>query len=83
MGDGLTEAAKNELKEAIRIVREDRFEKYARERIKHHATNPANPGVEPPPVKTGTETDPPVTDPPGGATGEKSKSGYWGELLED
>lgn len=79
----LSEDAKKELADAIRIVREDKFEAFARAHIGTYksSTEPsADPGktgggpADPPPPKTGE--DPP--DPP-----KPPKSGYWGELLTD
>lgn len=62
----LTPEAKAEIAEAIRIVREDRFEKFLRERLgKPSGNDPPNP--TPPPPKDPTN-DPP-TDPP--------KRGLW------
>lgn len=90
----LTEAAKAEIAEAIRIVREDRFEKYARTALGKHTPPPT---VEPPvdelikpdEVKADkkTPTDP-VNPPPKKEEPEviepsKKKSAYWGEILSD
>ena len=83
----LTDAAKAEIADAIRIVREDKFEKFVRERMAK-PTDP--PPTDPPtPPKTGEPvppppkpTDPPPTDPP---TPPKtgSKSAWWGEIYSD
>lgn len=80
----LTEDAKKELDDAIRIVREDRFEKFVRE---NHGKTPTPVTVEevkdelvlpddgktPPPAKK--ETTPPDNNLP-----PKRNSAYWGEL---
>jgi hypothetical protein len=78
----LSEDAKTELKNAIRIVREDKFEAYARGALSGFApkpptsTPPADPNVPPgPPPKP---DDGPPADPP-----KVKKGGYWGELLDD
>jgi hypothetical protein len=79
MTDGLTEAAKTEIAEAIRIVREDRFEKFVRSRTTPPKVDdppkddPPNP---PPPKDDPKPTDDPKNDPP------KRHSSYWGEILE-
>lgn len=77
----LTEDAKNEIREAVRIVREDRT--YA---MLHGLANPpkADPPADPPtppvpPGPTPPPADPPPTDPP---TPPK-RDAYWGELLTD
>ncbi len=91
--DELTDAAKAEIREAIRIVREDRFEKYVRER----AVKPPEPPANPPTKAPEGPTPPPAKDPAGPAgpagTGvpeglpsagpepEVERSRYWGEIL--
>ena len=91
MPDGLTDAAKAEIAEAIRIVREDKFEKYVRERTpntpkeepkeepKDEIIVPDPPKATPPPPKDPKDSDPKV-DP----TGENApkRSAYWGEILD-
>lgn len=80
----LTDAAKAEIKEAIRIVREDRFEKYVRERTakvdpptpKPNDPPAPTPPVPPVPPKPSDPPTPTPTDPP-----EKEHSRYWGEIL--
>ena len=74
----LTEDAKKELREAIRIVREDRFEAYVRQQhAKPPATDPESKlekdGPNPPPEKTVEKEE----------VKEPNKSAYWGELLND
>jgi hypothetical protein len=65
----LTDEARAELAEAIRIVREDRFENYVRGRLTGPPTDP-NPGPgDPPPPKPGDPVNP----------GPKKKGLYWGE----
>lgn len=82
----LTDDAKNEIKEAIRIVREDRFEKFAREKL---TTRQETPKVEKQDELLTPETDTP-TPPPAKPKEElpkeeppKRKSAYWGEILTD
>jgi hypothetical protein len=60
------------IKEAVHIVREDRFEKFVRGKV-GGATPPPG-GPTPPPGKPG---DPPADPLP------KRKSIWWGEQLED
>lgn len=69
----LSEDAKKELKEAIRIVREDKFEAFAREHLGGYKARDV-PG-EPPADPNDPPKDPNPTDPP-----KPRKSGYWGEL---
>lgn len=91
MSDGLTDEAKAELQAAIALIREDRFEKYARTAIKKNTPKPADPPppptpqpVDPPPPKNDPPTppppkvDPPPTDPP-----PKKKRMWWGDALDD
>ena len=83
---GLTEDAKNEIAAAIAIVRADKFEQHARSVLaKHTPKDPPkdpliedDPPVNPPPPKDPKDppTDPP-TDPP------KTRSRYWGEILDE
>lgn len=78
----LTDAAKAEIRQAIQIVREDRFEKYIRDR-EEKRTPPADPPKDPPkdPSNPPPPKDPP-TDPPTPPT-EKEYSRYWGEIIRD
>lgn len=83
----LTDDAKAEIKAAIAIIREDRFEAYVRSRQK-----PADPPpkedeliVEDPPKgtpPTGTPA-PPAKETPPKETPPPKKSAYWGEILND
>jgi len=86
--DELTNAAKAEIHEAIRIIREDRFEKYVRER----AVKPPEPPANPPTKAPEGPTPPPAKGPAGPANGNPSgapvpaepeveRSRYWGEIL--
>lgn len=82
----LTDDAKAEIAEAIRIIREDRFEKFVRE---HSVRNTPQPKVEevlqeeetgkdgptPPPAKE-TEAEKETDAPP------KQHSRYWGEIFD-
>ena len=78
----LTDDAKKAIADAIRIVREDKFEAYARSTIGKHGNNPANPGVDPPPPKTGDE--PPKDTSALPADGDnKEHSHYWGDIFKD
>lgn len=82
----LTDDARKELREAVRIVREDKFEAFVRSRVpkndppndppKDPLLDPPKNDPEPPPPKD-PPTDPP-TDPPKGR-----KSAWWGELIDD
>lgn len=81
----LTEDAKAELAAAIAIVREDRFEKFVRSHTVKPVEKPKDPvldddekGPNPPPPK-----DDPETDPKNDPDKPKSKSAWWGELMED
>lgn len=66
----LTDEAKAEIAEAVRIVREDRFEAYVRDRL--GATPPTN-GPPAPPAKPEPTTEPP-----------KEKKGlWWGDALNE
>lgn len=77
----LSDDAKKELKEAIRIVREDRFETHARGVLSSFA--PKDPPTDPPKDPNNPNPPPPKDpkDPPD--TPKTTKSGYWGELLND
>ena len=75
----LTDDARNELRAAIAIVREDRFEKYIRTNHFPPKTNTDEEGkdkdgVKPPPEKEGENE---------GVKEEPKRSAYWGELLSD
>lgn len=90
MVDELTDAAKAAIADAVRIVREDKMDKWIRDRMVKHSgtppTDPPKPPDPPTPPTPPTPTDPPVpppptpTDPP--KPPEKRRSGYWGELDE-
>lgn len=82
----LTEDAKRELQEAIRIVREDRFEKFARGYVSKNAPQKdplidpekdPEKDVPPPPPGKDPETDPEKEEKP------KRTSRYWGELMDE
>jgi len=60
--DGLTPQAKAEIAEAIRIVREDKFEQYARTAIGKHTAKP-EPKPEPEPTPTPTPAPTPAPTP--------------------
>lgn len=86
MTSGLTDAAKAEIKAAIAIIREDRFEAYIRSRTPKPVDPPKDDEiltddkkgkkeeVIPPPAKDKEGDD---NDPPQGR-----KSAYWGEIFE-
>lgn len=78
----LSEDAKKELKDAIRIVREDRFEVHARGVLSGYVPKPP---TDTPPVDPNTPPAPPQRDPGTTETDppKPKKGGYWGELLED
>lgn len=79
--DGLTDAAKKEIADAIRIVREDRFERYVRERLAKNeaAPTPDKPvtdaPVPPPPVPADPQSEPEPPTP-------KKRGLYWGDAEE-
>lgn len=92
----LTQDAKDAIADAIRIVREDRFEKFARERLSQHTTpkNDAGNGangdaqkgngqtdVTPPPAKDSSDQSGQGGQPP--TDGAKPRSLYWGEIDSD
>jgi len=91
MADGLTDAAKAEIAEAIRIVREDKFENHIRGVFSKYlpaekddpkdeliAPEKEKETATPPPAKDEKiEKDKPVDEP------AKRKSSYWGEILDD
>ena len=92
----LTEEAKAELAAAIAIVREDRFEKYARQTLGKNAPKdpPKDPLIDPNPDPNPDPKDPapkdPVNPPPPKDPAPKDpdpkptrRSAYWGELLDD
>lgn len=93
--DDLTDAAKAEIAAAIRIVREDRFEQYARTAIEKHAPKndpptppnpPVPPGPTPPIVPPGPTPPPPppiVPPMPPEPPKKKSRLSYWGEQSDD
>lgn len=76
----LTNDAKAEIAAAIAIVREDRMDKFMRDRLTKHTKSdpptdpkPSDPPADPPPPKEGDPEDPPKV----------RKSSYWGEILDD
>jgi len=87
----LTDDAKTELAEAIRIVREDRFEKYVRERTpkqeppKDPPKDPTkDPLIDPEKDPKDPPNPPPPKDPPDPNDPPKGrKSAWWGELMDD
>lgn len=90
----LSDDAKAELREAIRIVREDRLEGYIRKRFAPEKKDPLitedppkDPPKDPAPTPPGP-TPPPAKDPVTGPDPEtdpkpKKRKGYWGELLDE
>lgn len=77
---GLSADAKKELTDAIRIVREDKFEAHARGVLSGYVPKPADPPADP-----GTDPNNPPPKPPDPTTNPSTtkKGGYWGELLDD
>lgn len=73
----LTEDAKAALSDAIRIVREDRFEKHARGVLSGYVPKTDAPKVDPIDPNNPPKTDPP-NDPP-----KPRARGYWGELTAE
>lgn len=81
MPEKLTQAAQDAINEAVRIVREDKWDKFLRERVtKHSEGSPKNDPPNDPPVDPPTKNDPP-NDPPSNED-TKTKSAYWG-VFED
>jgi len=73
----LSDEAKAEIAEAVRIVREDRFESFVRGRLSGPSTDPAPKPGDPPPPKPGDPVEPPAGNP------ETKKRGlYWGDFAE-
>lgn len=88
----LTEDAKAEIRDAIRIIREDRFEAFVRGRAAKPTDPPKDPIFTPPvtpPVTTPPVATPPVTTPPpvkpptpDPPNDQKRRSAYWGEIFD-
>lgn len=87
----LTQAAKAEIAAAIAIVREDRFEKHAREVLGKHTpptpTPPPTPAPDPvfDPPKDPTATPPPPKPADPAPTDEPKgrRSAYWNEIFPE
>jgi len=82
MGE-LTPEAKAAIADAVRIVREDKWDKFLKERVTKHSGNPpVDPPTPPtPPTPPAPPNDPP--NPPNPPVDEpKRKSAYWGELVD-
>ena len=80
----LTDDARAEIREAMRIIREDNFEKFARTRL----TTLTTPKVSDPPKDPKEGDPPPPKDPPGdgdpsGDPPTGRKSAYWGQIFDD
>jgi hypothetical protein len=84
MGDELTQAAKDAIADAVRIVREDKWDKFLRGKVTNLSGTPptdppkpkeGDPPVDPPKPKEGDPPNPPADD-------EKRKSAYWGVFEE-
>lgn len=70
MSEDLTDEAKAAIAEAVRIVREDRFEAFVRGKV---APEPPKDGPPAPPAKPEPTTEPP-----------KQKKGlWWGDALQE
>jgi hypothetical protein len=85
--DELTDAAKAEIRDAIRIVREDRFERYARERLEKWEPKTPQPTPEPTPTPTPPTPEPGPTPPPPNPEpapeSKPKKRGLWWADAED
>lgn len=86
MTDGLTDAAKAEIAEAFRILKEDKTDAWYRKMVaKHHQTpptdpKPTDPPTDPKPTDPPKPPPPPVKDPPTDPPPEPKKRGiWWGE----
>lgn len=77
----LTDAARQEISDAIRIVREDRFERYVRENYRPKETAP-EPTPEPTREPVGKPTPPPAKTPPP-APEEPPRRRAWGLYADD
>jgi hypothetical protein len=87
----LTDEAKAEIAEAIRIVREDRFEQYVRGHVSKSSvpsttptptTTPTpipTPTTTPTPIPTPTTTPPPAKPDPVEPPAQKKRGIWWGE----
>jgi hypothetical protein len=80
----LTEDAEAAIKEAIRIVREDKSEAWWRNKVTPKADPPVDPKDPPkdPPVDPPDPKDPP-TDPNDPPKDPPKKSVWWGEIYDD
>ena len=86
--DKLTPDAQAALDEAIRIVREDKFEQFYRNTItKHHPkdepTNPKPTDPKPTDPKPDGPTPPPPAPEPTPIDPPKKTHAYWGELFDE
>ena len=77
----LTPDAKAELAEAIRIVREDKFERFARSVMGKRVEPVPDPLIDPEndPTPTPPEKDPEKKDP----EVKVKRSAWWGELMDE
>jgi hypothetical protein len=73
----LSEDAKAELAEAVRIVKEDKLYTHIKKSFTAPVIEPPNPNDPPKPP---TDPNPNPNDPPKPPV---KKGGYWGELLDD
>lgn len=76
----LSDAAKAEIRAAVQIIREDRFEKFVRGRTPKPVDPPVVPPVDPPKPPNGPPV-PPVKDPVVPPEDPKEYSSYWGEII--
>lgn len=81
----LTDAARQEISDAIRIVREDRFERYVREnyRPKETAPEPAPEPIREPVGEPASKPTPPPAKTPPPAPEEPPRRRAWGLYADD
>lgn len=79
----LTDDARKELQEAIRIVREDRFESHARSILSGFKPKEEPPKEEPPKDEPPKDAPPKKDEPPKDEPPKNRRSSYWGELIDD
>jgi len=79
MADELTQAAKDAIADAVRIVKEDKWDAFLRDRVGKHAGQPTPTPTEPP-APTVDAPQPKTDTPPNPNTPPESgrKSAYWG-----
>ena len=81
--EDLTDSAREEIAEAVRIVHEDKLAKYLRSSFRP-AADPGGPPAPPePPAPPTGPTPPPVKEKPEEPVPPRRKSVYWGDRIDD